>query len=339
MDPLVVFDPIYLQHVQHPGHPESPQRLEAMRSRLEELGLWVPTTPSEPASLQQLEMVHDRRYLSALAARPAGPLDGDTYLHAHTFAHARMAAGGALRALSDARVDRPALGLLRPPGHHARPGAAMGFCYLNNIAVAAAAVTAQGRRVAIVDLDLHHGNGTQEIFWERPDVLFLSTHEEGNYPGTGGSDEVGAGDGQGATLNIPLPAGSGDGTFAAAMDQVILPTLTDFAPAVVLVSLGTDAHGRDPLGRLALSSAGLVGLVRSLHELCAQRLEAPLVLLLEGGYDLQAGADCIGGIAGLLAGERVQLRFSTPTDRACVGGDWVRTARQVAEHHRPALRA
>lgn len=213
----------------------------------------------------------------------------------------------------------------------------MGFCYLNNVAIAAAAARTKGRRVAIVDLDLHHGNGTQEIFYEDPSVLFLSTHEEGNYPGTGAIEEIGAGAGEGTTLNVPLPSGSGDGTFGAAMQQVILPALETFCPTTVLISLGTDAHARDPLGRLELSSRGLVSLVAAIAELCQRRLEAPLVVLLEGGYDLQAGADCIGGIVGTLAGEAVPLRFATPTDPQMVGARWVAAARARLPQHQKTL--
>jgi len=318
----LVYHPRYLDHLQGgAGHPERPERLAAIEARLRAAGFWRDLLEPGPVDDADVLRVHRPAYLRRLAAFGEGDWDADTYVRPETPAIARLAAGGALLAVDTAWRDAvPALALLRPPGHHATPDTAMGFCYLNNAAIAAACLFARERRpLAIVDLDVHHGNGTQDIFITSRDILFISTHQYPHYPGTGPATETGAGDGAGHTVNLALPAGSGDGTFHLAFDRVIEPILRQFRPAMLLVSLGTDAHARDPLGDLTLSSAGYLHLGRRLNALAAELCGGRIAYLLEGGYDLEALADVITGLVALARGEPFQPDFSIPTDPHCVG--------------------
>jgi acetoin utilization deacetylase AcuC-like enzyme len=192
----------------------------------------------------------------------------------------------------DAMIDGPTrkgVALLRPPGHHARPAKAMGFCLINNIAVAAAHARARGiRRVAVVDWDVHHGNGTQEMFWRDASVLYLSTHQSPFYPGTGDLDEVGEGDGKGYTVNVPLGAGGGDDVYASAFDRVLLPVLEAYAPELVLVSAGFDAAARDPLAQMELTPEAYGWMARAIARVTEASSRGRMALVLEGGYDLVA---------------------------------------------------
>jgi len=197
------------------------------------------------------------------------------------------------------------LALTRPPGHHARPDQGMGFCLLNNAALAAEHLVQNhgAERLAVVDIDLHHGNGTQDIFWTRGDVLYLSTHQHPFYPGTGSLAETGAGAGEGLTVNLPLPAGSGDRAFQAAADRVLLPALDHYQPEMVLVSYGYDAHFRDPLGGLLLSADGYYRLIAALKNWAERYCAGQVAVILEGGYDLEAGQACTAGAAAALLDE------------------------------------
>ena len=203
--------------------------------------------------------------------------------------------------------------LSRPPGHHAERKRGMGFCLINNIAVAAEYLISgkqneaqNANRIAIVDLDLHHGNGTQDIFWQRRDVLFVSTHQSPLYPGTGQMEEVGEGDGFGFNLNLPFPPGTGDIGYRVAMDEIILPMLGRFQPEMILVSLGFDPHWRDPLGHLLLTAAGYGGLVKSLVEWADQHCRSRISLVLEGGYDPIAVSACALATTAALLGEPIK---------------------------------
>jgi acetoin utilization deacetylase AcuC-like enzyme len=206
--------------------------------------------------------------------------------------------------------DQPRRGiaLLRPPGHHAEPGRPMGFCLLNNIAVAAHAARAAGaRRVAIVDFDVHHGNGTQAAFYDDPDVLFVSLHQYPLYPGTGAPREVGAGAGRGRTVNLALPPEQGPETYGAAFRQVVVPVLDAFGADVVLVSAGFDAHARDPLAQMELDSAGFAALTSALVAHAERAGHGRVGLLLEGGYDLVALEQSVAAVTRALRGERTEL--------------------------------
>jgi acetoin utilization deacetylase AcuC-like enzyme len=298
-------------------HPERPERLSAARDGMRSALSDVPRVlvPARPASVPELTRVHSPVYLEQLQARLAhgsGLLDADTYFCPETREAAWLAAGGAIDLAETllAGRSRRGLALLRPPGHHAIPKSSMGFCLLNNVALAASAALATGlSRVAIVDWDVHHGNGTQEMFYDDPRVLFISLHQYPFYPGTGAAKEVGGGAGLGFTANLALPAGSGPETYGAAFREVVLPLLQAYAPELVLVSAGFDAHARDPLAEMNLSNETYGALASSLIDL----VDGPgpargrIGFLLEGGYDLNALCDSVHEVGKALRGARSEL--------------------------------
>lgn len=296
------------------GHPERPERIEVIRQAMQSTGWWDPYPQLSPIELSAdfLVSVHTRAYLERLktSCQRGIHLDIDTYTTPASWQLALNAAGGAAAVAQAVWQNRSkrGLALTRPPGHHATASCGMGFCLLNNVAIAAEYLLTQpgeglpnAKHLAIVDLDLHHGNGTQEIFWERGDVLYISTHQWPLYPGSGRLDEIGAGPGEGCTANFPLPPGTGDLGFRAVMDQLILPLLDRFSPEILLVSVGFDSHWLDPLGSLMLSAAGFGELIKKLTAWADQKCSGKIALFLEGGYDLEAGAACIlASVAALL---------------------------------------
>lgn len=293
------------------GHPERPERVEVIREALQQAGLWenaLQVTPV-PLSPSLLESVHSRDYLSLLerVSQRGGHLDADTYVTQASWKLALQAAGGAVALAHRVwnREARTGLALTRPPGHHAMRGQGMGFCLLNNIALAAESLLqeAKASRLAIVDLDLHHGNGTQDIFWRRGEVLFISTHQQPLYPGTGSIEECGQGPGFKTTANFPMPPRSGDQAFMEVMNQAILPLLERFNPGMVLVSYGFDPHWSDPLGHLLLSADGYARLMVRLREFAEQRCQGKIAVFLEGGYDLEAARVCTVAIVKALLGQ------------------------------------
>ncbi len=287
----LVDDPLFFKHVAPAGHPERPERLHAARAAIAEaeLDLRRLDLAARPASDEELARVHTHAYLHRLnqAAGRSGYFDDDTFYSPESVAAARAAAGSAV-VIAEALIQGTAnfgLALVRPPGHHARPDGAMGFCLLNNVAVAAAHARAHGvSRVAIVDFDVHHGNGTQEMFYADPSVLYLSLHQSPLYPGTGTLAEQGVGDGRGYTLNIPLSAGADDAVYGAAVERIVAPVLEAYNPGLVLFSAGFDAHARDPLAQMQMTDAGFRALVR--RTLGALSAGVGVGLVLEGGYDL-----------------------------------------------------
>jgi acetoin utilization deacetylase AcuC-like enzyme len=241
----------------------------------------------------------------------AGYIDADTYLGPESVAVAELAAGGTV-ALVDAILDGPVkrgLALVRPPGHHARPAQAMGFCLLNNVAIAAAHARSRGlSRIAIVDWDVHHGNGTQEAFYEDPHVLYVSTHQFPFYPGTGEVRETGEGEGKGFTINLPMTAGGGDGVYRGAFERVILPALEEYRPELILISAGFDASARDPLAEMALSADGFGWMARSLRQVADKSADGRIAMVLEGGYDLVAlEAGLLAATRGIIEGTAVEI--------------------------------
>jgi len=310
----VADDALFLEHVAPPEHPERGERLVAVRAGLEraavEAGLGGDSRAYErlsfgDASDEQLVRVHDPVYVESLGllAGRSGYLDADTYLSVGSVAAARRAAGSAVSLVEALHggVARTGFALPRPPGHHAMADRAMGFCVLNNIAVAAAHARALGReRVLVLDWDVHHGNGTEAMFYGDPRVLFVSLHQHPNYPGTGAASDLGQGDGRGHTVNLPLPRGATDAVYASAFERIVLPIVEQFAPDFALVSCGFDAHERDPLAEMALSAdayaAMTAGLLEQLPAGC------PLGLVLEGGYDLQALSESSQAVASVLLG-------------------------------------
>ena len=245
------------------------------------------------ATPDELERVHDGAYLEDLGRLSGqdGQLDADTYLSPGSVPAAERAAGGGVNlvdALLDGSVTR-GVALLRPPGHHARPSGAMGFCLINNVAVAAAHALHRGlRRVTVIDWDVHHGNGTQEMFWRDPRVLYVSLHQWPFYPGTGSADEIGEGDGRGFTVNVPLSAGADGGDYAAAFDRLILPVVDAYQPELVLVSAGYDAHRDDPLASMTLDAAAYAWMTARLRAIADLHASGRIALFLEGGYNLSA---------------------------------------------------
>jgi acetoin utilization deacetylase AcuC-like enzyme len=303
--PLLLSHPAGYQH-HAPGHPERPERLEAIEtalaadSRLRKLPRREPT----PATQAQLESVHEGRYVESIYRSAAvaeergqgGWLDADTWLGPGSLAAALASAGGGLAGVEAVLGNEfaSAFSLTRPPGHHATANRAMGFCFFNNVALAAQAALERGlERVAIVDFDVHHGNGTQDIFYERADVLYISCHQSPLYPGTGAATEQGRGDGLGFTINVPMAPGGGEAEYLDVFERVFGPALHKYQPQLLLMSAGYDAHAQDPLAQMELTSAAYGILAGRLRGWAGELCEGRTVWLLEGGYDLEGLA---GGV-------------------------------------------
>ena len=253
-----------------------------------------------PATDGELARVHDEEYIARLMSLSgqSRELDGDTFTSPDSVEVARLAAGAAVAAVDAVLLEQDAatraLVLVRPPGHHAEHDRAMGFCLLNNVAVAAAHARAAGlERIAIVDYDVHHGNGTQWAFYDDPSVLFISTHQFPYYPGTGAASEIGRGDGVGFTVNVPLAAGAGDADLEAAYQRIVLPVLDQFRPQLLLISAGFDGHVDDPLGAFQLSTGQYTRLTHLLTGVADRHCAGRVVAVTEGGYDLDAFEACL----------------------------------------------
>ncbi len=300
MEDLALYYPIGHEAHFAIGHPERPERVETIRRVLSEAGMWDKFPKLEPVALPEhvLHAIHTPDYLSTLEmmCRRGGWFDADTYTTPASWKLAHQAAGGGAAvavAVWNGQARR-GFALTRPPGHHATSQRAMGFCLLNNVALAAGYLLAEenARKLAIVDLDLHHGNGTQDIFYRRGEVLYLSTHQSPLYPGTGSQNETGAGPGAGTNVNLPLPPYSGDEAFQTAMQSCILPLLDRYQPEMLLVSIGFDVHWRDPLGQLLLSTQVYGELISQLVHWADQNCDGRISVFLEGGYDLEAAGSC-----------------------------------------------
>jgi acetoin utilization deacetylase AcuC-like enzyme len=332
-------------HAREGGHPERPERLTAARA-----GLYaaVPaaarvTVAAREAAADEVALVHGPDYLPRLQRQLSagyGHLDPDTYFAPGTALAASVAAGGASEltaALMQPGGPRRGVALLRPPGHHAEPDSAMGFCLINNVAVAAArALQCGARRVAIVDWDVHHGNGTQAAFYDDPRVLFVSLHQYPFYPGTGAPEEIGQGPGRGFTANVALPAGQGPETYAHAFARVVLPLLDEFAADIVLVSAGFDAHARDPLAQMNLDAESYGAMASALVEHAERAGHGRVALLLEGGYDLGALQDSVTAAARALLGQSFAPSLDAPSAAGRAAVD--RSVRALAPHWKLAGR-
>jgi len=308
---LYCFDPLYLEH-NLAGHPENRARLEQIMATLTATGLSARMAPlrPRPVDLALLARVHSEDHVTAvrqLAERGGGYLDMDTYVGPASYDAALLAAGGAVelvRAVLDGRGHN-GIALVRPPGHHATRGRGMGFCLFNNVAVAAQAALDEFEleRVLIVDWDVHHGNGAQDIFYASPQVLYFSTHQYPHYPGSGHWRERGLGAGLGYTVNVPLPAGVGDEGFRRIFAELLAPLAERFRPQLILVSAGYDAHWNDPLAGLCLSLAGYWQLAQTVVGLAERLCAGRLVVLLEGGYNLTVLAHGVADTCRALLGD------------------------------------
>jgi acetoin utilization deacetylase AcuC-like enzyme len=292
---LLITSPRFEEHVTPPGHPERMERahvFDAAAARWAATGGRIEAPRS--ATRDELARVHDAEYLDQMAAIAgrAAMLDSDTFTSPESQEIALMAAGAAVQAADHALTHHePAFALVRPPGHHAERDRAMGFCLYNNVAVAAAhALTLGLDRVAVMDFDVHHGNGTQWTFYEEPRVLYISTHQFPFYPGTGAADEIGRGAGAGLTFNVPLEAGATDADYDLVFREAVVPVLGLFAPQLLLVSAGYDAHERDPLASMRMTANGYARIVR---QLTAASPGGAIAFVTEGGYDLDALASCL----------------------------------------------
>jgi acetoin utilization deacetylase AcuC-like enzyme len=362
MSLVIVTADAFADHITPPGHPERPERAEVMQvvaARWSRMGGTI--LAPRAATDDELARVHEPGYIETIKATRgrATMLDPDTFTSPESEEIARLAAGAVIVAVehvmagsrpqapgsrlqaSDSGLPastrdttvagRRAFVLVRPPGHHAEADKAMGFCFYNSIAVGAAAARANGlSRVAIVDYDVHHGNGTQAMFYSDPSVLFVSSHQYPFYPGTGGAAEVGRGEGTGFTVNLPMEVGATDADFDLVYREAVIPMLEQYRPELVLVSAGFDAHERDPLGGMRMTSAGYAQLTARLLRAADQLCEGRMVFVTEGGYDTSALAECCQHVVDLASSDAV----GRPSDS---GGDVRRgndTLRDFREAHR-----
>jgi acetoin utilization deacetylase AcuC-like enzyme len=306
----------FADHQTPSGHPECPERAEVMDAIANE---WRTrhggdvVSPRE-ATHEQLARVHDGEYLRQIGetAGVSMALDVDTYTSPESFEIARLAAGAAIDGVERvlAGSHRRAIALVRPPGHHAERDRAMGFCLYNNAAVAAAHAAAVGvERVAIVDFDVHHGNGTQHIFEQNPRVLYVSMHQYPLYPGTGAAGDIGLGPGTGFTVNVPLEAGALDEDYQVVFTEIVLPVLCQFRPGLVIVSAGFDAHRSDELAEMQLTTPAYGAMMSALREVAEDYCDGRIVVITEGGYNLAALGDCLRTVVSALASRPERTRW------------------------------
>ncbi|MFO7278845.1 MAG: histone deacetylase [Thermoanaerobacterales bacterium] len=332
---IFVTHPDFADHDTGVGHPERPERLTAVAEGVRRSGLGSDLRPvaPEPATTADLERVHDPGYVGALerfCRTGGGHLDADTPCRPRSWDAALLAAGAGLTAVRrlEAGEGDAAFCAVRPPGHHARPAQAMGFCLLNNVAITAAALAERGERVVVVDYDAHHGNGTQDAFYDDPRVTYVSLHQSPLYPGTGALLETGQGAGLGHNVNVPVPPGTTGDVYRAAVDEVVAPLVAEVGATWMLVSAGFDGHRADPLTDLGLSAGDFADLTA---ELVALVPPGRRLVFLEGGYDLEALRDSTAAALAALAGER--LHTEAPTGGG-PGRDVVTAAQMV---HRRAV--
>lgn len=312
MTTAYVTHPRYPEH-DLPTHPEHAGRIQAIWRRLDEAGLTprLLAVEATPIERELLLSVHTARYLDLLntlgSLDRTVRLDSDTYANPGSYEIARLSAGGGIQAVDAVArgAAANALAAIRPPGHHAMPDHAMGFCLLGNIALAARYAQQQYglRRILIVDYDVHHGNGTEAMFYDDPSVLFISTHQQNLYPGTGAVADTGTGKGEGYTINVPLMGGFGDAAYAAIFEQIVWRAAERFQPELILVSAGFDAHWADPLAGIQLTLSGYAHLSKELLRMADKLCGGKIAFFVEGGYNLDALSYGVANIARVLLGE------------------------------------
>jgi len=310
----IIRDDRYLEHNPGDGHPESPDRLRVIHDLLDREFASLPKIAPRLATEAELALVHDPMYIQQVAntdGRAHSQLDPDTGLSARSYEIARLAVGGLLNGvdallnpqwsqttMSEIRNPKSIFAFLRPPGHHAEPGHAMGFCLFNNVAIAAAYAKEQYglKRILIVDWDLHHGNGTQHAFYDDRSVLYFSSHQHPYYPGSGNFDQVGIGSGEGFTVNAPFPTGFGDGEYLSVYDRILKPVALEYEPELVLVSAGFDPYFADPLGGMQMTGEGFGGLAGIVRNIADRAGNGKVLLALEGGYNPQGLRDGVRAV-------------------------------------------
>ena len=321
---LLISDPAMVRHDPGSGHPESPNRLARILEVFQEAPVaGTEMRPARKATRQELSLAHDPGHVARLSdlTGAAARLDPDTAISPGSYDAALLAAGAGAMAVEEVMAGRGsnAFALVRPPGHHAERAYAMGFCLFNNAAIAAEVALRHGaKKVLVLDWDVHHGNGTQSAFWDRRDVLYLSSHQWPYYPGTGAPTDIGVGEGRGFTVNCALPAGRTDADYGAVFHDLFLPIALVYAPDLVIVSAGFDPHVNDPLGGMQVTERGFAAMAAQVKELAERVCGGKLVLMLEGGYDLRGLALSVHACAEVLAGRRDDFAtgVSPPTARA-----------------------
>ena len=336
----IVRDERYMNHRTGSFHPESHKRLEVIYAMLEEPDMkgQFRDVAVRRAERDELLMIHSPEYVDMVAStegRASCSLDPDTSTSAGSYEAALLAAGGLCQAISmviSGELDN-AFALVRPPGHHTERDRAMGFCLFNNVAVGAryARENLGLKRVLVVDWDLHHGNGTQHSFEEDPSILYFSTHQYPYYPGTGAFGQVGTGEGEGFTVNVPLSMGYGDGEYAGIFQKILKPVALEFNPDLILVSAGFDIYRDDPLGGMDVTPKGFAGLTRSIMDIADQCCGGKVVITLEGGYDLGGLRDSVKAVLRELA-DRSRTNYEDMISRADQG-KLEHTVNQVLQIH------
>jgi acetoin utilization deacetylase AcuC-like enzyme len=323
MTTAYITHPRFLEHDLH-GHPEHAGRTRAIWQRMQDSGLLPELKSLTPDFVSEADIltVHNRAYLELLQStvklKHTAHLDADTYITPTSYEVARLSAGACTLAVDEVLRGESdnAMVVARPPGHHAEPETGMGFCLLNNIAIAARYAQKQYGigRVMIVDYDVHHGNGTEAVFYDDPSVLFVSTHQSPLYPNTGKVNDIGRGKCEGSTLNIPMPSGCGDTAYAQVFEQVIAPAAQRYAPELILVSAGYDAHHQDPLAGMRLTLNGFADMGRHLMEMATALCGGKIVFVMEGGYNLDALSYGWVNVANILLGKPTDDPIGLPAD-------------------------